>query len=139
MRERLRMMDQCNRVKNLFLVGLITMIVVLITPVVSAGVFFPTPYSMEQFPGQYSAGSDSVIGFGALLTPGVVEPAYIPQASAATVTDYPTGMLYPMNSVIIHPAIMQFGSTQQPPGAYYNGSGAGSGIRSSGGGYMCSF
>jgi hypothetical protein len=112
------MKKQCNILKNLFLVGLMTIIFVLVTPAVSADVFFPTPYSMGPSPVQYPIIGESVIGLGPFLNPGVIVPANMPLASDLAIPDYSTGMLYPMNSVIINPAIIGSGSSIQTLGGY---------------------
>ena len=125
--------------KNLFMVGLITMILVLVTPAVSADVFFPTPYLMGPSPVPYPAIGESIIGLGPFVNPGVIMPANIPLASDLAIPDYSTGMLYPMNSVIINPAIIGSGSAIQTLGGYYEGRGTRSGRFGGTGGFSCSF
>jgi hypothetical protein len=133
------MKKQCNTMKNLFMVGLTAMIFVLVTPAVSADVFFPTPYSMGPSPVQYPVIGEPVTGSGSFVYPGVIVPANIPLASDVAIPGYSTGLLYPMNSGIITPAIIGSGSTIQTLGGYYEGRGTRSGRFGSTGGFSCSF
>jgi hypothetical protein len=125
--------------KNLSLIGCIAAMILLVTPAVSAEVFIPAPYSMEVIPGQDPVYGGSIIGpSGSIVRPASIS-TYVPLAPAAGIIDYPSGILYPVNSVLVNPAIMGSGSAQQTFGAYYTGSGTSlSGFRSAGARFMCS-
>jgi hypothetical protein len=134
------MKKKCSIMKNLYMIGCIAAMFLLAIPAVSAEIFFPAPYSMEVFPGQYPVYGGPITGLsGSLVRPGELIPSYRPLVPAAGIIDYPTGSLYPANSVIVNPAITGLGSSQQTFGAYYAGSGTrSSGFRSAGTRFMCS-
>jgi hypothetical protein len=133
------MKKQHNLAKNLFLAGLVAMTFVLVTPAVSADVFFPTPYQMGPSPVYYPVIGEPVIGSGSFLNPGVIVPANIPLASNIAIPDYSSAMIYPMNPGIINPVITGTGSSQEVPGEYYKGKGTSSGRFGVSSGFTCSF
>lgn len=133
------MKKQRSLVKDLFLAGLVALTFVLVTPAVSADVFFPTPYSMGPSLIQYPVIGEPVIGSGSFVNPGVIVPANIPLASNVAIPYYSAAMIYPTNSGIINPVIIGSGSTQEVPGAFYKGKGSSSGRFGGSGGFSCSF
>jgi hypothetical protein len=126
--------------KNLSLIGCIAAMILLVTPAVSAEVFFPPPYSMNIIPGQYPVYQGFISGFsGSFVQPVEAVPSYTPRSLVAGIIDYPTGTLYPVNPLIVNPAITGSGSVQQTFGAYYTGSGTrSSGSGGAGARFMCS-
>jgi uncharacterized protein YjdB len=134
------MMKKCSILKILSLTGCIAAMFLLVTPAVSAEFFYPTPYSLDVFPGQYPVyGGPIAISSGSLVSAGAFSPSYIPLSPGAGIIYYPSGSLQPVTSVTVNPAITGPGSGTQTYGAYYTGSGTrSSGFSGVGARFMCS-
>jgi hypothetical protein len=134
------MTKKCSILKALSLTACIAAMFLLVTPAVSAEFFYPAPYSLEVFPGQYPVYGGPITGLSGSFVPvGELSPSYIPLSPGAGIIDYPSGSLHPVTSVSVNPAITGLGSGTQTFGAYYTGSGTRStGFSSGGARFMCS-
>ncbi len=136
------MMKKYSILKVLSLTGFIAVMFLLVTPAVSAEFFYPTPYSLEVFPGQNPGyGGPITVSSGSPVSAGTLCPSYIPLAPGSGIIDYPAGAIaiQPVSSVTVNPAITGLASGTQTYGAYYAGSGArSSGFCCVGARFMCS-
>ncbi len=136
------MMKKCSILKILSLTGCIAAMFLLVAPAVSAEFFYPTPYSLEAFPGQCPGYCGPItVSSGSPVPAGAFSPSYIPLAPGSGIIDYPAGAIaiQPVSSVTVNPAITGLGSGTQTYGAYYAGSGArSSGSCCVGARFMCS-
>lgn len=134
------MKTKYSTLKILSLTGCIAVMLMLVTPAVSAEFFYPTPYSLEVFPGQYPVYGGPTTGLqGTFFPAGELSPSYIPLSPGAGIIDYPSGSFQTVTSVTVNPALTGLGSGTQIFGAYYTGSGTrSSGSSSVGARFMCS-
>jgi hypothetical protein len=115
--------------KNLSLIGCIAAMILLVTPAVSAEVFFPPPYSMNIIPGQYPVYQGFISGFsGSFVQPVEAVPSYRPLVPTiqAPVPDHqdpearepgscaPSNLIFPMN---MHAGIFCMESVHRNPGS----------------------
>lgn len=117
-----------SMLKHLALIGCITAISILLAPAVSAEVFIPAPYSVGA--GGTASGSPVV----------PVVPSLPPVSTGTGMSDYPAGIVYPLNPALSIPSITGQDAGTQIPGTYYAGSVLRpAGFSSSGAKFMCSF